>query len=118
MTSDFDILNVGRDEWKGQDLLMGFWKKKKPLTKKAIFGPKMADHHILDLLRESFLSILHSESGQEVHENYINSFSNKILVQCKWATVDIKMADPNSGSTLSIVSVAQWNRSRGTWKLY
>ena len=77
---------------KGTRFINGFLKKKK------VINQKNQKNH-----QGFFLSIVHSERGQEVHENYINSFSNKILAQCKWATMDMKMADPNSGSTLSIV---------------
>ena len=37
MTSDFDFLNIDRDKWKEQFLLMGFWKE--VWGKQTIFGP-------------------------------------------------------------------------------
>ena len=74
----------------------------------------MADLHILDLLWRFIFSVLHNESGQELHENYINGFSHKILVQGKWDTSGMKMADPYSGATLLMVFLRK-NLAQGKW---
>ena len=48
-----------------------------------------------------FLKILLNESGQEVLEHYINSFSEKKFVQGKWTNLGPKIVHPhNSGSIL------------------
>ena len=50
-----------------------------------------------------FFEILHHERGQEVHGNYFNVFSEKILIWGKWAILGPKMMHlHNSGSTLTI----------------
>ena len=50
-----------------------------------------------------FLKILLNESGQEVLEHYINSFSEKKFVQGKWTNLGPKIVHPhNSGSILRI----------------
>ena len=38
-----------------------------------------------------FKENLHSESGQEVHGNYVNGFSEKIIVWPKWAILSPKL---------------------------
>ena len=63
---------------------------------------------------------LHNERDQEVHENYINRFSKKILLQCNLVILDPKVMHPhNSGSTLAnlFLEVAQCKRPGGTPKL-
>ena len=52
---------------------------------------------------KDFFKILHNEMGQEVHENYINGFSEKILIWGKWTILGPKIACPhNFGTTLRI----------------
>ena len=46
---------------------------------------------------------MNSERDQEAHENYINSFSEKVLTWGKWAIFSLEMACPHtSGPTLRI----------------
>lgn len=57
------------------------------------------------------------ERGQEIHKNYFNGISRKIL-QVKWSILGIKMIhDHNSGSTLRM-AFTQSKSSTGTLKLY
>ena len=47
-----------------------------------------------------FKKILHSARDQEVHGNYINGISEKILIWGKWAILGPKMKGPHDcGST-------------------
>ena len=50
-----------------------------------------------------FLKFSTNERGQQVHGNYMNGFSEKILIWGKWTNLGLKMVDPhNSRSTLRI----------------
>ena len=41
-----------------------------------------------------FLEYLYSETDQEIHENYINDFSQKVFIRGKLAILDLKMTRP------------------------
>ena len=41
-----------------------------------------------------FLEYLYSETDQEIHENYINDFSQKVYIRGKLAILDLKMTRP------------------------
>ena len=61
---------------------------------------------LITLVRwKDFFEISLNERGQEaVNGNYINSFSEKILIWSKWANLGPKMAHlHSSGSTLRII---------------
>ena len=42
-----------------------------------------------------FINILHNETGQKVHENYIHDFSEKSLICAKLAVLGLKMTRPH-----------------------
>ena len=46
----------------------------------AILVPKMTCHHNWVCFNNFFLEILHNETCSEAHENYINGFSEKIIL--------------------------------------
>ena len=68
LTSGPDFLHVDRHEWTQQ-------------------GPKLARLHN----PKEFFEILHNKRGQDVHENYINGFSEKRFILDKWTILDLKM---------------------------
>ena len=64
--------------------------------------PKMLYPHNSGFAPSIFLKMYNNEKGQQVHKNYINGFSEKILVCPKWGVMGPKMKySYNSGFALS-----------------
>ena len=57
-----------------------FFEKILCQRKWVILGIKMVHPHNFGSTLKSFFLILHNEKGQEIHGNYINGFSEKILI--------------------------------------
>ena len=81
-----------------------------------ILGLKMTWQFIIFVLLNDFFEILNNERDLEIHGNYFNGFSEKILIWAIWAILVLKMACPhNSGSTLRIfLNFAQSKGPSGT----
>ena len=75
-----------------------FFGKNSSLRQLHHFGPKNALLH-LSIGSNDFLKILPSQRGQELHQNYFDSFSKKNLIQSNWSILGRKsMGCYNSGS--------------------
>ena len=55
------------------------------------FGSKNDTFSEILIHRNNVLKIFDDERGQEVHENNVNNFSQKILLRVKWAILGPKM---------------------------
>ena len=100
-TSDSGFLYVDRHEWTWLGLLMGFLKN---IYFRAILGLKMTCRHNFGSTLRIFLKLCTIKRSQEVHGNYINGFSEKIVTWSKWAIPGLTVAHShNFGSTLRIV---------------
>ena len=55
------------------------------------FDPKTARRHNSGSTLRIFFEILHNERNQEVHENYVNSFSEKNIILGKWVILGLNI---------------------------